>query len=96
MRPNPGGWSAVLRAGKLIFLRTTVGKVALAVWIAVLLVGILLVALDWGLWVGVVLLVASLGLGLVVAGGMWFAIRAVPSAIENASARSLAAAPPAP
>ena len=23
MRPNPGGWSAVLRAGKLIFLRTT-------------------------------------------------------------------------
>ena len=27
MRPNPGGWSAVLRAGKLIFLRTTVGPV---------------------------------------------------------------------
>ena len=26
MRPNPGGWSAVLRAGKLIFLRTTVGQ----------------------------------------------------------------------
>jgi patatin-related protein len=83
MRPNPGGWSAVLRAGKLMFLRTTLGKIAIAVWIAVLLVGILLVALDWGLWVGVVLIIASLALALAVAGGMWFAIRAIRSAIEK-------------
>ena len=83
MRPNPGGWKAVLRVGRALFLGTWPGQLALATWIALLVAGIALAATDANLTLGITLLVlAALFAGAAI-GGLWVAIAKLRAAVDK-------------
>jgi hypothetical protein len=81
LRPNPGGWPAVWKAWKLLFLGTRIGQVATGAWLVLLLLGIGLLASGASVWAGIALLVLTLVLAGCVFAGLWIAIARIRAMI---------------
>jgi patatin-related protein len=83
LRPNPGGWRAVWKTWRLLFLGTTVGQIATGVWLVLLLLGIGLLASGASAGAGIVLIVGMLVLAGCVVAALWIAIARIRAVLEQ-------------